>query len=208
MRLPDKYPELEPLTKGSSYQQLFDLLYKAGQLRYFQKSHLNKLNPKLGTPKKLQALVELNFLTCNNSQVYNITQKTKDLLHQEGYNCKILAETVSGEGNPHNLFLSSVILEEMKDDFYCAAYPSFTDLIPDALIVYKKPDAYRLLFLEVENEKADWENYIKGKKEKYKRLSQDYEIWDKWFRRWSRILELPFCKIEDFKFSYKVVRNE
>lgn len=213
MRLPDRYSELAPLIKGSSYQQLFDLLYKAGQLRYSLKSHLNKINPKLGTDtkklQKIQTLVDLGYLACNNSQVYTITEKTRDALKnypKKHYNCKIFAETVSGEGAEHQLDVSSVILEEMKDDFYAVCYPSFTDLIPDALIVYKKPDANRLLFIECENEKWDWGNYIRQKEEKYKALNS-YEIWDKWWRRWHRILELPFCGVDQFKFSYRIVKN-
>jgi len=118
MRLPDRYAELAPLVKGSSYQQLFDLLYKAGQLRYSLKSHLNKINPKIGTPKKLQALIDLGYLACNNSQVFTITDKTVEALKEQGYNCKILARNLTGEEAKHELEISSMKeIPEINPDY-------------------------------------------------------------------------------------------
>ena len=79
------------------------------------------------------------------------------------------------------------------------------DLIPNACFFYHKDSSYKIQFLEVENEKVNWENYLLEKKEKYEKVSQDFNTWDKWWRKSCERLDLPMCKVEDFCFSVLII---
>ena len=210
MKLSERYPDLNLLTAGSSFSQLFNLLYTASLLRYTTKEHLNQINHKLGTPRKLQILAESGYLTCKNSKVFVITDKTRRLLEEQGYTCKILAKKITGETAEHELLIASVILDMMKDDnFYSVFYPTFMEppnydrdfLKPDACVIFKKERQYKISFLEVENEKPGWEAYLQAKQEKYETIGRDYNTYGKWWKFWSEKLRLPYCNQDSFCFS-------
>jgi len=209
VRLFEIYPDLEPLTAGSSYSQLFNFLYSLALLRYFTKDHANKVNSKLGTKKKIAQLCELDYLNCKNSQVYTITEKTRKLLDEQGFNCKILAKKLTGEGNDHDLKITDYILDERCNPwFYSVIYPFFDYLIPDACLIYKNESTYKITFLEVENPKAGWDDYLENKKSNYKRLASDYDVYGKWWKVWSERLNIPYCTEEEFCFNVVYVKGE
>lgn len=196
------------LVKGSSKKQLTDLLYKAALLRYTTKDNLNSINPKLGTSKKLASLISLGYLACKNSQVYIITDKTRTLLKENAYNIEMISTKITGEGREHDLKITSVILSEMSNsDFHTVFYPVFDEVIPDACLVYRRGDSYRIVFLEVEEAKENWKNYLMDKKSKYERLGGDFRTYEWWWKMWATRLGLPYPTADRFCFSVLCVGN-
>ncbi len=69
-------------------------------------------------------------------------------------------------------------------DFYTLVYPNefreSHNLIPDALLVRKKENAYKLTFLEVEAKKFNWIENLEKKRDNYLRLASDYRIYYFW----------------------------
>lgn len=204
MNLADKYPELADLIKGASYNQLFQLLYKAALLRYTAPEHLKRINPKIGTVNKTARLNELGLMHTYPAGVSVITDKGLNLLKDVGYNTGHIVKKLQGDGSGDEPVISSVMLDVMgEEDFFTVFYPHFDFLIPDACAVYKKDGKARLVFIEVERKKGNWEKYLLDKKEKYERIGADPDIYDKWWRRWSDILKLELCPVEEFCFSVR-----
>lgn len=214
----DKYPELEIFIKGSTWIKLFRFLYDFAQLRYATKEHLNQINNVYGTHKKLTHLVKEKYLSVKNGDIYHITEKTRKLLGIEGFNTKILQSDFTGEVLKHELKITDCLLKLRKEpNFYGVFYPSFKELKPDACLIYAEKEdykknnskilRYKIQFLEVEDEKGNWEQHLKNKRDKYILLARDFYIWDKWWRHNCERLELPFCKVEDFCFSVLCVAN-
>jgi hypothetical protein len=200
----DKYPELADLIKGSSYNQLFQLLYKVALLRYATPEHLKRISFKIGTVKKTARLNELGLLNTHPSGVSVITDKGLNLLKEEGYNTEPVNKKLQGTGAGDEPVIASVILDVMdEEDFYTVFYPHFDFLIPDACAIFRKDGKARLVFIEVEKKKGNWQKYLLEKKDKYERIGDDLDIYDKWWRRWSGILKLDFCPAEEFCFSVR-----
>jgi len=198
-----KYPDLQPLTKGSSFKHVFDFLYKAAQLRYTNYEILNKVSNKLGTPKKLSKFVELGYLVRNKGDIFTVSEQSLRVLEAEGYSCKIL-KPAQGEGNEHNLKVAEAVL---SFNYYAVLYPHFGDLIPDACVIETREREYKITFLEIEQEKDGWRGYLEAKKEKYDKLARDVDIYEKWWKVWSEKLGLPFCKMENFCFGVSCFGN-
>jgi hypothetical protein len=202
MQFADKYPDLESVVKGSTYKKFFDWMHIAAQLRYTTKDHLNRLNKQFGTKKKLDSLRESGFLTAiRNGDVYVITEKSRKALEIEGYNTSILQKDFNGLSVNHEVKTTDAILNIInKDQFYAVFYYDFGYVRPDAIVILRQPDAYKIVFLEVEEEKKSWQTYLDDKKQKYCRLAEDKDIYDKWWQVWSNKLKLPYPTIEQFCF--------
>lgn len=198
----DLYPELDPIARGSTYKKLFDWLYSAAQLRYTTKDHLNRLNHQFGTPKKLAKLCEAGFLM--GSEFYVITEKTRGILKAEDYNTRILQKDFNGQVAEHQLKITDFVLKIMAEPhFYAVIYPNFTDLIPDACVIFKNGDLLKVEMLEVEEEKGNWLDYLTNKKTAYEKLAHDLDIYHKWWKVWSARLDLPYCQEKYFCFSIR-----
>ena len=202
MDLETRHTDLAELVRGASWKQLFSTLYRLALVRYGTHRLLNPVNIKIATKRKLKKLVNLGYLSVNPTGVYTVTPKCLNLLKEHGYNTKILQKDFTGQGTGDTLVKSAVILNIMRDpDFYSVFYPNFTYLIPDACIVYKKGDKARLAFLEVEQEKGNWQMYLEKKRENYLKLAREVEVYSKWWKRWSGLLDMNYCKPEEFCFS-------
>lgn len=204
MNLNDKYPELADLIKGASYNHLFQLLYKVALLRYAAPEHLKRISFKIGTVNKTAKMNELGLLQTFPSGISVITDNGLKILKEEGYNTELVIKKLQGTGVGDEPVTASVILDLMdEEDFHTVFYPHFGSLIPDACAVFKKDGKARLVFIEVEKKKGNWGKYLSEKKEKYERIGADPEIYDKWWRRWSDILKLELCPVEEFCFSVR-----
>lgn len=212
MKLHERYPELEPLTAGASFKQLFDLFYTQGQLRYCNYKHLNRLNGKMGTPKKLKTLTDLGFLNITDNGYYFTTHKTLKLLENEGYNTQFLQKEFKGEAKDHQQKLTDCLLNFTDNEyFYSISYPIFCKapkyteklLEPDALVTFKRDGEYKLLFVEVENSEKP-KGYLEGKERNYNIVARDYNTWAKWWKAHSSLLSLPYCSVDDFCFEWRV----
>jgi len=205
MDKPTLYPDLEPIAKNASYKQIFDLLYTLSLVRYATFKQLHSVNHRVCTKKNLVKMAEFGYLSQTKNNVFFTTQKTWELLQGEGYNTKIIQKNLTGETLEHELKITDVLLKLQPWRIF---YPTFIDLVPDACVIYLREDGfYKIEFLEVEEPKPNWDEYLKRKQDAYFVLSKDFNLWDKWWRRWHRLLDLPFCLVEDFKFTYRVVRN-
>lgn len=201
----DRYAEIEPLTKGSSYKQLFDFLHTAYLLRFTTKDQLNRINNKFGTPKKLAKLTELGFFVFN--EAYSVTEKTLTILKDESY--ITIVKIPDGNFTAHHLDISNFLQKEIeKEDFLTVFYPNFSYLIPDACVIRQNGQGYKIQFVEVENEKPAWIEYLYQKKKLYERLATDRDIYLKWWKAYSAKLELPYPKEENFCFSVIVHPEE
>jgi hypothetical protein len=204
MNLNDKYPELADLVKGASYNQLFQLLYKVALIRYATPEHLKRINPKIGTVNKTARLNELGFLRTCSTGVSVITDNGLNLIRENGYDIDHIAKKLQGDGSGDEPVIGSVILDLMDEpDFHTVFYPHFDFLIPDCAVVWKKDGKVKLQFVEVETKKGNWQEYLEKKKVNYELIARDFNIYDKWWRRWSDILRLPLCPIENFCFSVR-----
>lgn len=208
MNRSDRYSDLADIAKHTSYKQIFDLFHIVASCRYCTFKHLHAVNHRVGNKKHLVNLVELGYLSLTDNKVFFTTPKTWYLLQAEGYNTDIIHKTLEAKAPEHELDITTALLNIYKEpDFYAVIYPHFVTLIPDACIVYKKDDAHKIVFLEVENEKPGWENYLNEKKKKYEELGRNEEVYTVWWKKWHSLLKLPYCSIDQFSFSYRVVKN-
>ncbi len=208
----EQYPELEALVKGSSYRQLFDMLYTLALVRYATPEHMRAVNFKLGTSGKLEKITEKGYISFTGGTFYTITDKGLVLLEKNGYNTKIIKRKLTGEMKEHQAVITSVILTLMKDpQFFTVFYPQFKHegeqaafLIPDAAVVFKDGNKAKLVFLEVElSDKPN--NYLDNKRRNYLELGSLYWFYDKWWRSYAQKLGIGLCKPEEFCFSTQYV---
>jgi hypothetical protein len=109
-----------------------------------------------------------------------------------------------GQGSEHDLAVTDILLGlTAQEDFFTVFYPHFGDLRPDACVIYRKENAYRIEFLEVEVSPKEKE-YLPEKMKKYERLAKDYQTYATWWARWAPKLNLPYCTAEQFKFTVRV----
>jgi len=213
------YPDLEWTENKFSYSALFKEFYRLGQVRYATHNQLIPFNKQVFTKQNLVLLTELGYLDgsylVENDTAYFITDKTKELLTKEGFNVRVIQKKFTGTDLTHSLKITDCLLKlQGQSFFYAIFYPLFRDppesknafLVPDACVVWKKDGAYKIEFIEVEEEKPDWENYLWVKKEKYERLARDPNIYHLWWKGkeekgYHKKLILPLCKEADFCFS-------
>lgn len=200
MKLSDKYQDLAPLTSGSSFNQLFTLIYILATVRYATAKQLRSVNPKIGTGFKLSALCDLGYLSKSDGGFYYTANKGFELLRKEGFNTRILQKRLQGDYSFHQETLTDFILSVMREpDYYAVIYPNFTYIIPDACIIRKNENQYKIEFIEIEVSDKDKE-YIPDKKQRYEKLARDITLYSKWWQRWSALLKLKYCRQDQFCF--------
>jgi len=210
MRKAELYADLGWIENKFTFNQLFELFYTLAQVRYATQKQLQPLNHRVATKKNLVKFVELDYLNAvslvKNETAFYITEKTRKILTNEGFNVKVLQKDFTGQTLIHPLKITSCLLNLQP---WIVFYPQFKEppnygadwLKPDACLIFKKDKAYKIQFLEVEEEKPDWENYLLNKKEKYEQLARDKNLYYLWWKYWADKLELPMCKEKDFCFS-------
>jgi len=211
MSLADDYPELVPIIKGASFNQIFEWFFSLAQIRYATKAHLNSFNNKIGTPKKIEALIDGGFLGFTGDYFFT-GPKALDILEKENFHYKILQRKFTGGVGEHQQELSSVIFNIMKEPFFYRcfypklAYKGDTRFIePDACLIFKDGDRIKIEFLEVENLKPDetWKSHLEGKQRKYAIKGKCFDLYDPWWIKSSKKMNLPICKPEQFCFSVR-----
>lgn len=203
--------ELKPLLSGgATFQSIYRLLYFTRLFKYIPHTYYKNFKDdfsKIATKSKLKMLCELGYLKEVRLKVFIATQMSVDLVKQAGFFVKYLPKLPEGEGkqnalNNTKIFIQATHLEGYKQIFF----PDFPNigLEPDGLLFQMIDNKYRLVFLEIENGKPDWENYINRKKEKYLLLSKDLVFYNYW-KRVCKDIELPIPTTEQFKFSVNFV---
>lgn len=205
MRLSEKYPEFNSVLKGGiPHKQLFELLYTVSLCRYVARKQLSLDFPRISSLRKFDILRNAGYLK-ETDGIYTTTDKTLNLLKNEGYNTDIIIDRpAQGKGLAHSFKCTSVILQERKAPFFYAVIrPYFKYLVPDFAIVYKNDDKAKLVFFEIE-ESDKPESYLEDKKAKYEQLGRDPLAYRAW-KNWAEKLGLGVCKEEEFCFSWRVI---
>lgn len=155
---------------------------------------------------KLKELCERGYLFSPSKDVYCAKNKVLPILHKAGY-LMVLPDEPTGKGDINEINNTEVFIKLSKqENFFTLLYPNFTYIIPDALLVEKRDDKYRLTCLEIEAKKPKWKEYIDDKIGKYEKLSTDIQFYDWWV---IQCYKLGFKKPtkEEFKFTYKIIKN-
>lgn len=217
--------ELEEVRKGATWQNVYDTFWHIATVRYATYELLKQAFPKdkmvrgkkaiwcekCVTPKKLDYLVEKKFLTRTADGVLTATARAVEFLDvYSDYNTAII-KPAQGQGGRDMVYNTSIFLEALwRDDFFALFYPDDIRqnpkddqpfLRPDAALILRQGDQAKLVFLEVERKKPDWENHIQGKRRKYEIMAEREETWSVWWRRWCDKLKFKHCAISDFGFS-------
>lgn len=209
--------ELKPLKgEGRTWENFYHALWVIATVRYVTRQQLKTAFPKAVwcnkcvSPKILSGLAEKGFLSITEEEVLTATPKAIELLRSfSGYNTDII-RPAEGKGEGDALQKAEVFLRLLKlPDFYALFYPEFRKtprddqpfLVPDAALVLKRENKARLIFLEVERKKSNWQAHLEGKRQKYEVLAQDIMTWSEWWRSWCELLKLRVCPAEEFGFS-------
>jgi hypothetical protein len=207
------------LSSGLSYQLFFRFFLHLRILKYATPDILKKISgkyDKIATKNNLVKLEELGYIKNTNSieykNVYIATDKVIPAIESLGINKILLPNKSTGKGDINQIGIADVVADILALDNsmekYFILYPQFPKdkpfIKPDALFVEKKTDKYRLVFLEIEAKKEDWENYVKDKIFNYYDLSKEISVYNYW-KKYSKFLNLPCPKVNDFKFSIAFV---
>lgn len=208
--------ELTEIKKGATWQNVYDCLWVIGSVRYTTRlqlqSHFRKAvwRKKIATTKKIDILVEKKYLKKSPEEVISLTPKAVTFLNEySNYNTKII-KIAQGAGKRDSLYNSDILFQVMKSPhFYALLYPVFYEnkkdtqpfLIPDGAVVFKRGNQARLIFLEIEREKPDWQSHLEGKRWKYKAIAEREDTWSEWWKSECRKLKLQHCEMENFGFA-------
>jgi len=206
---------LEEIKKGASWQNIYDVLWHIGTVRYVTSDLLKKHYPqsvwrkKIVTPSKINKLIEQGYLNHGTNDVLMITQKSVDLLDQYSkYNAGII-KLPSGKGERDTLYNSEILLQVLQLPwFFALFYPSFkynsTEhqpfLIPDGVLLLRNGEKAKLIFLEIENKKPKWQQHLQGKQWKYEALAKKETTYEWWCFMCEK-LKIKSCTLNDFGFT-------
>lgn len=215
--------ELVDVKKGATWQNIYDTLWHIATVRYVTREQLKNAFPekvwrkKCVTPKKLNILIEKQFLNQFENGALTLTAKGLKLLKEySNYNSNII-RLPQGKGEKDTLYNTNVLLQAIQlPDFYALFYPEFyenkTDnqpfLVPDGALVLKREQKAKLIFLEIEREKPDWQNHLEDKKWKYEVLAEKKETWQVWWWNSCKKIKLMHCPINEFGFTVWCIGNK
>ena len=208
--------DLKEIQDGATWQNIYDLLWHIATVRYASYNQLFEVNKhkvwrkKIGTKNKLNRLADKGYLKKNENLAFSVTPKAVALLKTySDYNTDIIKLPL-GKGERDTLYNAQVLLRIMcLPEFFAVFYSEFYEkpgdnqpfLIPDGVLVLQKKGKAKLVFLEIERKKPDWEGHLSGKKWKYEKIAERPETWTKWWRKWCRLLNISHCPIDEFGFT-------
>ena len=211
--------ELKPLCYHEgvtvrSYQQFFRLYYFICLLRYSTQPQLRRLKfsgvTKVATKEMLTKLVDFGHisLTGKNNDVYIPNELTYKIVKSVKYNesnyFKIFGNLPKGIEASNDIKNTDVFVNEILNKYYYfLLFPDFTYIIPDALLVSKNGNSYKLTFLEIETKQSNTAERIERMKYNYNKLSKDIIVYQYW-QGIAPLLDLPIPNIHNFKFSYSI----
>ena len=207
--------ELRDIKKGATWQNLYETLYHIATVRYCTAELLKDAFPKAvwrrkcATPKKLKAMVESGYLRQSETGAIMITKKAINFLEKYSDHNIDIIKLAQGEGDKDTLYNAGIFLQLIQlPDFHALFFPEFYEtpsdkhlwLIPDAALLLKKKQKAKLIFIEIEQPKPDWEKHLWGKKQKYDCLSSDKKTWSDWWQNWCKLLNINLCSMDNFGF--------
>ena len=203
---------LIPTKAGATFSQLWQIFYYIRLLKYVHKKQLPKIKKsfdKICTHDKLQELCALGYLKNPQIDVYCAKDKVLPILKEAGFITETLPSETSGKGDINELQNTEALIRILKQKYYYTfLYPSFGYLIPDALLVQKDSEnrKCKLVFLEIEAKKPQWEKYIENKRDNYLRLEKDIQFYNYW-KITAPKLGLTIPPIDRLKFSVHFICN-
>lgn len=196
--------------KNKSYQLIWDILYYTRLFKYVHRTQYKAIRSRLSlaaTKKNLNYLCEKGYLKEVRPNTYCTKDKSITILKTAKYgkNLSLLPPEPVGSGDVNEMNNTAVFLEAIKlKQFYTLLYPNFEYLRPDALLVLKDEQRYKLTFLEIEAKKSKWVEYLETKRDNYLRLAKD-ETFYKFWHDTAPKLGLPCPSSEHLKFSVQFV---
>ncbi|MFH1052773.1 MAG: hypothetical protein V1779_17775 [bacterium] len=146
-----------------------------------------------------------NNICIANQNTYDILKIKK--IKKDFIDISLLPEIPKGKGDINELNNTDVFIQALKlPDFYFLLYPNFEYLIPDALMVLKQNYQYKLVFIEVEAQKPNWDSYLENKLQNYIKLSQNIDVYNYWISVAPK-LKLRIPTIDEFKFTVAIIGN-
>lgn len=183
-------PILQKSSKNRSYKLVWDLFYKTRLLKYVhheQYSRIRNTFTKISAYPKLKHLCQEGYLEECGNKIFVATDNVLPILKElPYYNINLLPKNKSkGKGDINEILNTEAFIELSKQkDFYTLLYPTVFreshNLIPDALLVLKEDQKYKLTFLEVEAKKPQWIETLVNKRNNYLLLAKDYRFYDYW----------------------------
>ena len=208
--------DLADLKKGASWQNIYDLLWHIATVRYVTYPQLKAAFPqatwriKCATPKKLNKLTDKGLISKSQAGIFTATFQTVKFLEKYSDYKTGLIKPAQGQGERDGLHNADVLLKAINlPHFYALFYPDFYEhprdkqpfLVPDGALVFKKNDKAKLVFLEIEQPKSDWEGYLKDKQWKYELIAGREETWSVWWRQSCKLLGFSQCPVDEFGFE-------
>ena len=206
----DELAHLIPFKQGATFSQLWQIFYYTRLFKYIHYrnySQIKKSFNKICTYKKLQELCDLGYFKSPKHEVYCATNKVLPILKEAGYITDTLPSEPIGKGDINELNNTETFIKIIKQPyFYTLLYPNFKYLIPDALLVLKNENKYKLTFIEVEQKKPDWERWIQKKRENYLKLAKDIQFYEYW-KSICKLLNFSIPSLTDLKFNVLIYGN-
>lgn len=203
----DEVAELIPFKSGATFNQLWQIFYYTRLFKYVHRRHYIRIKHsynKISTAKNLKKLCELGYLKSPQKDIYCATNKVLPIIKEvDEFPVEILPNEPVGKGSINEINNTEVFIKLLKRyKYHTLLYCNFGYLIPDALMILldKPTNRYKLIFLEIEAQKPDWENYILKKRDNYLKLAKDLEFYNYWSKM-CHLLELPKPKINELCFS-------
>jgi len=196
------------IPKGAS-KLFYDMLFDIARLKYVRQSQLkliNKTYTKVCATSRLMELVGLGYLENTYQDVFKPTSNLKKIL--KNYQIKTLPDP-NGFGGINELNNTEVLIKALKlPSFKGLLYPRFPYakpyLIPDAMLILGDEKRYKLIFLEVEAGKENWETYLETKRNNYLRLAREPLAYNYWIANCQYFNITPPPK-ESFSFSVWII---
>lgn len=206
--------EIEPIlysaNKNRSFKLVWDILYYTRLLKYVHRTQYKDIRTRLtlaATRKGLSHLCKLGYMKEVQGNIFCTTNRAIGLLREvgyitdKGYGLELLPQEPAGKGDINEMNNTRIFLQALKlPNFYALLYPNFEYLKPDALLVRKEEGRYKLTFLEIEQKKPNWHEYIEHKKDNYLRLAKDINFYNYW-KDTVVLLNLRIPEISSLKFS-------
>lgn len=200
-----------------SYQQFFRLYYFIRLLKYSTRDQLNSIgfsgSSKVATKEILKSLVELGHISTagTSGNVFIPNETTDSIIRSVKYNnsryFKIFAPLPKGIETSNDIKNTKVFIQAIKmKHYHFILFPGFDYVKPDALLVLKDNERYKLSFLEVETEQSNWSQRFEKMRDNYHRLAKDRIVYDYWLNTASQ-LNLAKPDMLDFCFSVIVVSD-
>lgn len=209
---------IEPLREirknGVPWEAFYRIMYYTRLFRYIHKDQYPLIVDENGRPldkrayniNSLRVMKEKGFLTERSPDVFSATKECQRYIEKK-YLHKILPDIPKPDatGGINALNNTAVFIQALKvTNYYDLLFPEFAYIDPDALLVQKYGEKYKLTFLEIESEKFGWNNYLENKRDNYLKLAKDIAFYDYWTTA-SKILGLRVPTKQELKFSVTFV---